>query len=153
MNKMVVGLVAGITSMVIVVVTSIVLWTLDKLPWQNGAGSNQGNLVQNDSRYVPIDKIIVMLKRSDAEKGSFNYALVSLILKSTPDMEASTKNQLLNVQSVVLQALSIYTLDEIKMKSIKELTLIIEKALNDNYQKQNVAKPFTSVQLTKFIAE
>ncbi|OQS33872.1 hypothetical protein B0T39_20335 [Chromobacterium haemolyticum] len=149
---MVVSLVAGITAIVVVVVSATTLWAFGKLPWQVD-GANQGALATSNSRYVPINQIIVMLKQSENTSENFNYALLNLVLKAPAKQEAVVKDQSPNVQSVVVQALSLFTLEEVKRKSIKDLTLIIERALNESYRQQGEAKPFSSVQITKFLAE
>ncbi len=104
------------------------------------------------TKYVTLDKVIVMLRRAPTEQAA-HYLSVDLVLATTPEEEKETKEQLPLLRSIAVSALSARTLAEASSMTVDQYAADLNKVFNANYEKENHAKPFSEVMVGKLIIE
>ena len=104
------------------------------------------------TKYVTLDKVIVMLRRAPAEQ-STHYLSVDLVLATTAEGEKATKEQLPLLRSIVVSALSARTMAEASGMTVDQYAAELNKVFNANYAKENHIKPFSEVMVGKLIIE
>jgi flagellar FliL protein len=104
------------------------------------------------TKYVTLDKVIVMLRRAPNEQAA-HYLSVDLVLATTPEEEKETKEQLPLLRSIAVSALSARTLAEASGMTVDQYAADLNKVFNANYEKENHAKPFSEVMVGKLIIE
>jgi flagellar FliL protein len=103
-------------------------------------------------KYVSLDKVIVMLRRSPEDAGT-RYMSMDLVFTSAVAKEKETKEHLPMLRSVAVRALSQMTATQIGAMSIDELAVEVNKAFADSYQKERREKPFNEALIGKLIVE
>ena len=104
------------------------------------------------TKYVTLDKVIVMLRRAPAEQAT-HYLSVDLVLATTAADEKATKEQLPLLRSLVVSALSARTMTEASAMTVDQYAAELNKVFNANYAKENHIKPFSEVMVGKLIIE
>ncbi|MBD8543528.1 MAG: flagellar basal body-associated FliL family protein [Massilia sp.] len=104
------------------------------------------------TKYVTLDKVIVMLRRAPAEQAT-HYLSVDLVLATTAADEKATKEQLPLLRSIVVSALSARTMTEASAMTVDQYAAELNKVFNANYAKENHIKPFSEVMVGKLIIE
>lgn len=104
------------------------------------------------TKYVTLDKVIVMLRRAPAEQ-STHYLSVDLVLATTAAEEKATKEQLPLLRSIAVSALSARTMAEASGMTVDQYAAELNKVFNANYAKENHIKPFSEVMVGKLIIE
>ncbi|MDY0962685.1 MULTISPECIES: flagellar basal body-associated FliL family protein [Massilia] len=104
------------------------------------------------TKYVTLDKVIVMLRRAPNEQAA-HYLSVDLVLATTPAEEKEAKEQLPLLRSIAVSALSARTLAEASSMSVDQYAAELNKVFDANYEKENHVKPFSEVMVGKLIIE
>ena len=104
------------------------------------------------TKYVTLDKVIVMLRRAPAEQAT-HYLSVDLVLATTAEGEKATKEQLPLLRSIAVSALSARTMAEASAMTVDQYAAELNKVFNANYAKENHIKPFSDVMVGKLIIE
>lgn len=104
------------------------------------------------TRYVTLDKVIVMLRRAPNEQAA-HYLSVDLVLATTPGEEKEAKEQLPLLRSIAVSALSARTLAEASSMTVDQYADELNKVFNANYEQENHIKPFSEVMVGKLIIE
>lgn len=104
------------------------------------------------TKYVTLDKVIVMLRRAPAEQAT-HYLSVDLVLATTAEGEKATKEQLPLLRSIVVSALSARTMTEASAMTVDQYAAELNKVFDANYAKENHLKPFSQVMVGKLIIE
>ena len=104
------------------------------------------------TKYVTLDKVIVMLRRAPAEQAT-HYLSVDLVLATTAAEEKATKEQLPLLRSIAVSALSARTMAEASAMTVDQYAAELNKVFNANYAKENHLKPFSEVMVGKLIIE
>ena len=104
------------------------------------------------TKYVTLDKVIVMLRRAPTEQ-STHYLSVDLVLATTAEGEKATKEQLPLLRSIVVSALSARTMAEASGMTVDQYAAELNKVFDANYAKENHLKPFSEVMVGKLIIE
>jgi flagellar FliL protein len=104
------------------------------------------------TKYVTLDKVIVMLRRAPTEQAA-HYLSVDLVLATTPQEEKEAKEQLPLLRSIAVSALSARTLAEASGMTVDQYAAELNKVFNANYEKENQIKPFSEVMVGKLIIE
>ena len=107
---------------------------------------------KKEYKYLSLDKVIVMLRAQEGAPLS-NYIAVDLVFKTPKEGEAAVKNQLPLLRSLVVKALSNYTLEQAGLLTIDELTAAINQALDAAYTADGREKPFSVAMIGKLIIE
>ena len=107
---------------------------------------------KKEYKYLNLDKVIVMLRAQEGAPLS-NYIAVDLVFKTPKEGEAAVKNQLPLLRSLVVKALSNYTLEQAGLLTIDELTAAINQALDAAYTADGREKPFSVAMIGKLIIE
>jgi flagellar FliL protein len=105
-----------------------------------------------DYKYLSLDKVIVMLRKSDGELAS-HYLAVDLVLKTPNESEKVTRDHLPLLRSVTVKALSTITLEDASRATVDELTKKINMAFTQTYAHDRAGKPFTEAMIAKLIIE
>ncbi|RJF96700.1 flagellar basal body protein [Noviherbaspirillum cavernae] len=103
-------------------------------------------------KYVSLDKVIVMLRRSAGETTP-HYLAAELVFKTTEDKEKLTKSHLPMLRSEAVKALSNYSLEKAEAMTVTQLAVEIDRALVDRYARDRQSKPFSEVMIGKLIIE
>lgn len=104
------------------------------------------------TKYVTLDKVIVMLRRGPNEPAA-HYLAVDLVLATTPAEEKETKEHLPLLRSIAVSALSARTMAEASAMTVDQVALELNKVFNASYDKENHLKPFSEVMVGKLIIE
>lgn len=107
---------------------------------------------QKPTKYVTLDKVIVMLRRAPADQAA-HYLSVDLVLATTPAQEKQAKEQLPLLRSIAVSALSSRSLAEASAMTVDQYAAELNKVFNANYEKENHIKPFSEVMVGKLIIE
>ncbi|RZA35309.1 MAG: flagellar basal body-associated FliL family protein [Lysobacteraceae bacterium] len=104
------------------------------------------------TKYVTLDKVIVMLRRAPNEAAA-HYLSVDLVLATNAELEKEAKEHLPLLRSIVVSALSTHTLAEANAMTVDQYAALLNKTFNANYEKENHEKPFSEVMVGKLIIE
>ncbi|MFC0250581.1 flagellar basal body-associated FliL family protein [Massilia consociata] len=104
------------------------------------------------TKYVTLDKVIVMLRRAPGEQAA-HYLSVDLVLATTPEQEKETKEHLPLLRSIAVSSLSSHTLSEASAMTVDEYAAVLNKTFDASYAKENHLKPFSEVMIGKLIIE
>jgi flagellar protein FliL len=146
----VVAVLGGISS---VAAGGALTWWL--LKSQLGHGTAAVAVHKEDSRafkYVPLDKVIVMLRNTAGEPVS-HYLALDLVFKSPLDSEKVTRDHLPLLRSVTVKALSALTMETASRLTVDELTTQINTAYAATYSDDVQGKPFAEAMIGKLIIE
>ena len=129
------------------------MWYLT--PVQSGTATAEAPrkaLEKKPTKYVTLDKVIVMLRRAPNEVAA-HYLSVDLVLATTTEQEKETKEHLPLLRSIVVSALSAHTLPEANAMTVEQYAALLNQTFNANYEKENHEKPFSEVMIGKLIIE
>lgn len=104
------------------------------------------------ARYIPLDKVIVMLKRNAGDTQA-HYISTDLVLSTTEENEKKTKEHLPMLRSVAVRALSSYAMHEASAMTVEQFAERLNTAFEATYAAEKTAKPFTEVMIGKLIIE
>lgn len=104
------------------------------------------------TKYVTLDKVIVMLRRGPSEPAA-HYLAVDLVLATTLEQEKETKEHLPLLRSIAVSALSARTMGEASAMTVDQVAAELNRVFNANYDKENHVKPFSEVMVGKLIIE
>lgn len=103
-------------------------------------------------KYITLDKVIVMLRRSPGEAVS-HYLSADLVIATSEDKERLTKDHLPMLRSVAVQALSAYPMAKAEAMTVDQFAAEINRAFTDSYAKDGKERPFANVMIGKLIIE
>ena len=103
-------------------------------------------------KYITLDKVIVMLRRSPGEAVS-HYLSADLVIATSEDKERQTKDHLPMLRSVAVQALSAYPMAKAEAMTVDQFAAEINRAFADSYAKDGKERPFANVMIGKLIIE
>lgn len=127
------------------------MWYMNPAP-AAGAAAARPAPEKKLTKYVTLDKVIVMLRRAPNEQAA-HYLSVDLVLATTPAEEKEAKEQLPLLRSIAVSALSARTLAEASSMSVDQYAAELNKVFDANYEKENHVKPFSEVMVGKLIIE
>ncbi len=104
------------------------------------------------TKYVTLDKVIVMLRRAPNETAA-HYLSVDLVLATTAELEKEAKEHLPLLRSIAVSSLSSHTLAEANAMTVDQYAAQLNKTFNASYEKENHEKPFSEVMIGKLIIE
>lgn len=104
------------------------------------------------TKYVTLDKVIVMLRRAPNEAAA-HYLSVDLVLATSVEQEKEAKEHLPLLRSIVVSSLSTHTLAEANAMTVDQYAALLNQTFNANYEKENHEKPFSEVMIGKLIIE
>ena len=104
------------------------------------------------TKYVTLDKVIVMLRRAPTETAA-HYLSVDLVLATTAEQEKEAKEHLPLLRSIVLSSLSPLSLAEANAMTVDAYAAQLNKTFDASYAKENHIKPFSEVMIGKLIIE
>ena len=122
-----------------------------------GAGAanrvaKKAEATKKPSRYVTLDKVIVMLRRGPRDTAT-HYLAADLVLATSDDKERTTKDQLPMLRSVAVRALSSYAMPSAADMTVEQYAGELNKAFDASYARDKVEKPFSEVLISKLIIE
>jgi flagellar FliL protein len=109
-------------------------------------------LEKKPTKYVTLDKVIVMLRRAPNEAAA-HYLSVDLVLATTAEQEKEAKEHLPLLRSIVVSSLSAHTLAEANAMTVDQYAALLNKTFNASYEKENHQMPFSEVMIGKLIIE
>ena len=127
------------------------MWYLSPAPAAN-AEAPKKEPEKKPTKYVTLDKVIVMLRRAPNEAAA-HYLSVDLVLATTPEQEKEAKEHLPLLRSVAVSALSAHTLAEASSMTVEQYAAQLNKTFDASYAKENHQKPFSEVMIGKLIVE
>lgn len=127
------------------------MWYLTPAPLAN-AEAVKPPAEKKLTRYVTLDKVIVMLRRGPNEPAA-HYMAVDLVLATTPAEEKETKEHLPLLRSIAVSKLSARTMAEASAMTVDQVALELNQVFNASYDKENHVKPFSEVMVGKLIIE
>lgn len=104
------------------------------------------------SRFVSLDKVIVML-RAEAGEPEMHYMAVDLVFRTAQPHEKELKEQLPFLKTVAVRALSQLALARASSMSIDDYQQLLAKAYSTSYAAEHGGRPFTEVMVSKLIIE
>ncbi|TFW29691.1 flagellar basal body-associated FliL family protein [Massilia horti] len=104
------------------------------------------------TKYVTLDKVIVMLRRAPGESEA-HYLAIDLVLATSEEKDKQTKEHLPLLRSIVVGALSGYTLPVASSMTVEQYADHLNKTFNASYAKEQLDKPFSEVMIGKLIIE
>ncbi|NHZ90603.1 flagellar basal body protein [Massilia sp. CCM 8733] len=104
------------------------------------------------AKYVSLDKVIVMLRRSPGENQA-HYISTDLVLSTTAEQEKKVKDDLPMLRSVAVRALSAHTMDAAQALTVEQYAEQINNTFAAIYDKDKLEKPFSEVMIGKLIIE
>ena len=107
-------------------------------------------IATNDSRFVTLDKLVVMLHAPDASRS--RYLALDLVFQTNVKQEKQVKDQLPLLRSTAYRALSGYSMQDIRGMDVDQLSAVLQDAYANVYGGAG-AVPFTSVQVGKQMLE
>lgn len=127
------------------------MWYMSPAP-AAGAAAVKPAPEKKPTKYVTLDKVIVMLRRAPTEQAA-HYLSVDLVLATTPAEEKETKEHLPLLRSIAVSALSARTMAEASTMTVDQYAAELNKVFDASYEKENHVKPFSEVMVGKLIIE
>jgi flagellar protein FliL len=107
---------------------------------------------EQPSKYVTLDKVIVMLRRGAGDAVT-HYLAVDLVLATTDKQEKLAKEHLPLLRSIAVRTLSAHTMAEASSMSVEQVAEQLNKSFETTYASQGRDKPFSEVMIGKLIIE
>jgi len=104
------------------------------------------------AKYVSLDKVIVMLRRSPGD-ATAHYLAMDLVLKTAGEDEKLTKDHLPMLRSVAVRALADYTAEQAGAMTIDQVAGVVEDAYAKAYEQDRRERPFSQALIGKLIVE
>lgn len=121
-------------------------------PAQSGKPAEAQAAPKKPARYVTLDKVIVMLRRSPGE-GQAHYISTDLVLSTTAEQEKKAKDDLPMLRSVAVRALSTHTMNAASAMTVEQYAAQLNNTFTATYAKEKTDKPFSEVMIGKLIIE
>ena len=128
------------------------MWYLAPAPAAANEAAARPAPERKPTRYVTLDKVIVMLRRAPNEAAA-HYLAVDLVLATTPAQEKDTREHLPLLRSVAVSALSARSLGEASAMTVDQVAAELNRVFDASYAKENHIKPFSEVMVGKLIIE
>jgi flagellar FliL protein len=103
-------------------------------------------------KYVTLEKVIVMLRRTPGESTT-HYLAADLVFKTTDDKEKMTREHLPLLRSIAVRALSALPMEQAEQMTVDQFAVEIDQALSASYARDRREKPFSEVMIGKLIIE
>ncbi|GGX81450.1 flagellar basal body protein [Massilia dura] len=103
-------------------------------------------------KYLTVDKVIVMLRRSPNE-GVAHYLSADLVVTTPVKLEKEAKEHLPLLRSVAVRTLSGLPMDKAQSMTIDDFAETLNKAFEEQYEKDEREQPFREVMIGKLILE
>lgn len=104
------------------------------------------------TKYVTLDKVIIMLRRAPNEANP-HYMSLDLVLATTPEEEKETKEHLPLLRSIAVAAMSTRTMAEASAMTVEQVAGELNKTFSAAYEKENHIKPFSEALIGKLIID
>ncbi|NHZ40037.1 flagellar basal body-associated FliL family protein [Massilia aquatica] len=104
------------------------------------------------AKYVSLDKVIVMLRKSPGENQA-HYISTDLVLSTTAEQEKKVKDDLPMLRSVAVRALSAHSMSEAQDLTVEKYAEQLNSTFAATYDKDKLEKPFSEVMIGKLIIE
>lgn len=104
------------------------------------------------TKYVTLEKVIVMLKRTPGEAEA-HYLSAELVLATTAEKEKLTKEHLPMLRSIAVLALSSYPMSAASVMTVEQYADKLNRTFDASYAKDKAEKPFSEVMIGKLIIE
>jgi len=127
------------------------MWYLNPAPVA-GAVAARPPAEKKLTKYVTLDKVIVMLRRAPNEAAA-HYLAVDLVLATTPEQEKETKEHLPLLRSIAVSALSARSMADASAMTVDAYAAELNKVFDASYARENHLKPFSEVMVGKLIIE
>jgi flagellar FliL protein len=128
------------------------MWYMKPAPAAAGAVAAKPAPEKKLTKYVTLDKVIVMLRRAP-NVAAAHYLSVDLVLATAPEDEKTTKEHLPLLRSIAVSALSARTMAEASAMTVDQYAAELNKTFSASYAKDNQVKPFSEVMVGKLIIE
>jgi flagellar FliL protein len=129
-----------------------VMWRSNQSPAATTAAASKELPPKKSSKYVTLDKVIVMLRRAPNEAEA-HYLAAELVLATDEEKEKMTKEHLPFLRSLTVSALSGYTMQTASALTVEQYAQLLNKSFNASYAKERMEKPFHEVMIGKLIIE
>ena len=103
-------------------------------------------------KYLTVDKVIVMMRRSPNEAVP-HYLSADLVVATPVKLEKEAKEHLPLLRSVAVRTLSALPMDKAQAMTIDEFAEMLNKAFEEEYEKDEREQPFREVMIGKLILE
>jgi flagellar FliL protein len=128
-------------------------WWFSAMPaGPHGAEPKKIEVSKKPAKYITLDKVIVMLRRSPGDTEA-HYLSADLVLATTDDRERHAKEHLPLLRSIAVRALSGYTLPVASSMTVEQYADHLNKTFNASYARERMDKPFSEVMIGKLIIE
>lgn len=128
------------------------MWRSNQSPAATAAAASKELPPKKSSKYVTLDKVIVMLRRAPNEAEA-HYLAAELVLATDEEKEKMTKEHLPFLRSLTVSALSGYTMQSASALTVEQYAQLLNKSFNASYAKERMEKPFHEVMIGKLIIE
>ncbi|MDQ1924912.1 flagellar basal body-associated FliL family protein [Massilia pseudoviolaceinigra] len=128
------------------------LYFKQPMPGKDGKPAEAEAPKKKPARYVSLDKVIVMLRRSPGETQA-HYISTDLVLSTTLEQEKKVKDDLPMLRSVAVRALSAHTMGAAQALTVEQYAEQINSTFAATYDKDKLEKPFSEVMIGKLIIE
>jgi flagellar FliL protein len=143
---------AGVALLSAAIAGGAAWWLIPKAATPAGAAPKKVEVSKKPSKYITLDKVIVMLRRGPAENEA-HYLSADLVLATTEDKEKNTKEHLPLLRSIAVRALSGYTLQAASSMTVEQYAEQLNKSFDASYASERLEKPFSRVMIGKLIIE
>jgi flagellar FliL protein len=103
-------------------------------------------------KYVTLEKVIVMLRREQADAVT-HYLALDLVFRTTEDSERTTRDHLPMLRSVAVKTLAALSVEKAGAMTIDEYAAEINRAFTETYAAERREKPFSEAMIGKLIIE
>lgn len=103
-------------------------------------------------KYLTVDKVIIML-RPTQEGAKAHYMSADLVITTDTKLEKEAKEQVPLLRSVAVRTLSQLPVDTARSMTIDQFAEALNKAFDEQYEKDEREKPFGDVMIGKLIIE
>jgi len=111
-------------------------------------------------KYVGVERIVVMLRASATDSAAASsscseshYLVLNLVLKSSVAGEPVIREHTLLLRSLTVDALSGYTLEQIRQMDLTAIAVMINRAFTESYTNRHVEKPFETAMISQLLVE
>lgn len=112
----------------------------------------EGHAEHKEYKYITLDKVIVMLRRTPGEAAS-HYLSADLVIATSEKQEKETKEHLPMLRSVAVQALSTFPMAKAEAMTVDQFAVEINRAFAASYARDGKDRPFSNVMIGKLIIE
>lgn len=125
---------------------------LAAIPGNAGHAAAPAHGDHKEYKYVTLDKVIVMLRRTPGEAVP-HYLAADLVIATSEKQERETKDHLPMLRSVAVQALSAYPMAKAESMTVDQFAVEINRAFAASYARDGKERPFSTVMIGKLIIE